>query len=97
MIGKPIDSAIARKCAHIRRLVVIGHDRQHGIGAGSFGIRRQFHRLAGRIRACARDHGYPAKRCVDGCSDNAACSARFKVQASPVVPHTTNAVAPFST
>ena len=42
------------------RLVVVGRDHQHGVGAGLLGVLRQADRLGGRVRARARDHRNPA-------------------------------------
>jgi hypothetical protein len=41
------DGAEMRGHALLHRLVVVGHDRQHGIGAGTLGPHRQFDRAIG--------------------------------------------------
>ena len=49
----------------LRRLVVIGRDDQHRVGARLLGVLRQFDRLGGRIRAGAGDHRHPALGLID--------------------------------
>ena len=58
-------SAIARKVrmdAGLHRLVVVGHDRKHRIGARRFGAPRQLDGLAGRIRPRSGDDADAAAR-----------------------------------
>ena len=55
----------------LHRLVVVGHHREHRIGAGCFGALCQLDRLAGRIRTCAGDDADAAPRYFDGGADDA--------------------------
>jgi len=69
MTGKPVESDTAWKVgvdAALHRLVVVGHDREHGIGAGGFRPPRQLDGLFRRVRARTRDDTDPAARNVDG-------------------------------
>ncbi|MEH2500205.1 hypothetical protein V1294_006684 [Bradyrhizobium sp. AZCC 1678] len=67
MTGRVVEAAIARKCAiFLHRLVVIGHDREHCVGAGAFGLPRQLDRAIGRIGSGARNDAGTALHGLDG-------------------------------
>jgi hypothetical protein len=51
--------------AFLCRLVVIGRDDEHGIGAGALGMAGKLDRLRGRIRARARYDGDPTSGLLD--------------------------------
>ena len=78
----------------LRRLVVVGRDHQHGIGAGLFGVLRELDRLVGRVRAGAGDHRHPALRLLDAPFDDLPCSSWESVGLSPVVPTGTSPLVP---
>ena len=80
--------------AGLHRLVVIGHDRKHRIGARRFGAPGQLDGLAGRIGSGAGNDANAAARDLDGGADEASCSAGVRVEASPAVSPTTIAETP---
>ena len=53
------------------RLVVIGRDDEHGVGAGALGVQRERDCLGRVVRARPRDHRNPAARFVDADVDGA--------------------------
>ena len=56
--------------AFLGRLVVIGRDHEHGVGAGLLGMAREFDGLGGRVGARARDHRNAAARLIDAPFDH---------------------------
>jgi hypothetical protein len=57
--------------SRLHRLVVVGHHREHGVGAGSFRALRQFDRLTGRIGSGPGDDPDAAPCHLDGGSNDA--------------------------
>ena len=74
--GRVRDRPKMRMDAGLHRLVVIGHDRKHRIGAGGLGAPRQLDGLAGRIRSRAGNDADAAARDLDGGADDAVVLGR---------------------
>ena len=68
MIGRSdrvVDRLEVQEETFLRRLVVVGRDHQHGVGAGLLGVAGEFDRLVGRVRPGAGDHRHAALRHFD--------------------------------
>ena len=70
-IDRVVDRLVVLVEAFLGRLVVIGRDDQHCIGADLGGILGELDGLVGRVRSSAGDHGHPALRRYDCQLDDA--------------------------
>ena len=77
------------------RFVVVRHHRQNRVRAGRFCVSGQFDGMGRRIRAGSGDDRNPAARPRSRDANESYAPCGLNVGASPVVPHTTSAVAPW--
>ena len=89
-----VDRLVVRVEPVLRRLVVIGRDHEHRIGAGLLGVPGEIDRLLGRIGAGAGHDRDPAARLIDAPFDDLLCSSWDSVGLSPVVPTGTSPLVP---
>ena len=59
-VDRVVDRLVVPVEAFLGRLVVIGRDHQHGVGAGLLGVAGQLDRLGGGVGAGAGDHRHAA-------------------------------------
>ena len=89
-----VDRLVVLVEAFLGRLVVVGRDDQHRVGARLLGVARQLDGLGGRIRAGAGDDRHAASAWSTHHSTTCLCSSCDSVGLSPVVPTGTRPLVP---
>ena len=89
-----VDRLVVLVQTFLGRLVVIGRDDQHGVGARLFGMTGQLDRLSGRIGAGTRNHRHAPSAWSMHHSTTCLCSSCDRVGLSPVVPTGTSPFVP---